>query len=390
MPVISRISELSGEMAQWRQYLHQIPELELDCPKTAAFIAQKLREFGVDEIHEGIAQTGIVAVINGDGPGETIGLRADFDALPMDEQTNLPYRSTHEGMMHACGHDGHTTMLLGAAKYLSETRNFSGRVALIFQPGEEEPGGAKIMCDEGIMERFAISQVYALHNVPDLELGFFATRNGAIMAAVDTFTITLTGRGGHGATPELCTDPVIAACALGQALQTIMSRNVPSIEQAVVSVTQIHTGTANNVVPETAWLNGTIRSFSKEVQELIHRRIREIVAGQAASFGVSAELEINIGYPATVNRAEQTEFALSVAAEISGADKIDGAVDPLAGAEDFSFMLEERPGNYIFLGQGPSAGLHHPAYNFNDALSEIGASYFARLAERALPSKAAK
>ena len=389
MPVINRIAGLAEDMAQWRQYLHTIPELEMECHKTAAYVADRLREFGVDEIHEGIGVTGLVGIINGHGDGPTIGLRADMDALPIEEATGLDYASTHPGKMHACGHDGHTTMLLGAAKYLAETRNFSGRVALIFQPGEEGPGGAKIMVEEGFLDRFGIGEVYGIHNVPDLPEGHFHTRPGALLAAVDQFTITLKGVGGHGAMPEETCDPVIAACSIGQALQTIISRNVPSTHQAVVSVTQIHAGTTNNVIPAEAFLNGTIRTFDNEVQDLVHRRIREIAAGQAVSFGVEAHVDIEIGYPATVNSPEQTVFAATVARDVAGPASVDENTEPVAGAEDFAFMLAARPGAYLFMGQGPSAGLHHPQYNFNDAVAPYGASFFARLVETAQPAKAA-
>lgn len=389
MPVINRIAGLADEMTEWRQYLHTIPELEMACHKTAAFVAERLREFGVDEIHEGIGETGIVAIINGQGEGPTMGLRADMDALPITEATGLDYASTHEGKMHACGHDGHTTMLLGAAKYLCETRNFSGRVALIFQPGEEEPGGARIMVEEGIMERFEINDVYALHNVPDLPEGVFHGRIGPIMAAVDTFTIEVHGKGGHGAMPEEATDPIVAALGIGQALQTIMSRNMPSLAQAVVSLTQIHTGTASNIIPDYVYMNGTIRTFAEDVQALIHRRINEIVAGHAAAYGVTAKVDIQVGYPATVNAGPQTDFAIKVAEEVAGAENVVSDSDPVAGAEDFAYMLEKRPGSYLFMGHGPSAGLHHPEYNFNDSAAPYGASFFARLVETGQPVKAA-
>ena len=389
MPVINRIAGLADEMTAWRRHLHQYPELDMACHDTAAFVAGKLREFGVDEIHENIGETGVIGIIDGQGAGPTIGLRADMDALPIMEATGLDYASKNEGVMHACGHDGHTTMLLGAAKYLCETRNFSGRVVLIFQPGEEFTGGARIMCEEGMMDRFEIGDVYAIHNVPDLPEGVFHGRAGPIMAAVDTFDIHISGVGGHGAMPEETKDPVVAALGIGQALQTIISRNVPSIAQAVVSLTQIHTGSANNVIPATAYLNGTIRTFDKEVQALIHQRINDIVQGQAASYGVRAEVEIDIGYPATVNTEAQTAFAIDVARDVSGDDNVEANTDPVAGAEDFAFMLEERPGAYLFMGQGPSAGLHHPEYNFNDSAAPYGASYFARLVETAQPVKAA-
>jgi hippurate hydrolase len=385
MPVVNRIADMSAEMTEWRQHLHTIPELSFDCPKTAAFIKERLEEFGVDEIHDGIAQTGIVAIINGKGDGPTIGLRADFDALPIEEETGVSYASTHPGKMHACGHDGHTAMLLGAAKYMVETRNFSGRVALIFQPAEEDGGGAKVMCDEGMMDRFDVKQVYGIHNFPGAEFGKFHTTPGPIMAAVDMFTIHVKGRGGHGAMPHETADPVVAACGIVQAIQTIVSRNTPSGAEKVISVTQIHTGSASNIVPDTAMINGTIRTFDKDVQATVRRRMEEIVAGQAASYGVEAALDYEVGYPATVNEPAATDFAVSVAGEVAGAENVDGAFPKVAGSEDFAYMLEERPGAYLFLGAGEGAGLHHPKFNFNDEVAPVGASFFVKLVERAQP-----
>lgn len=385
MAIINRIGDLGPEMATWRQHLHTIPELEFDCPKTSAFIKERLEEIGVDALHDGIAQTGIVAIIEGKGEGQTIGLRADFDALPITEETGADYTSTHEGKMHACGHDGHTTMLLGAAKYLAETRNFSGRVALIFQPAEEEGGGADIMCKEGIMDRFGIREVYAIHNVPGLEEGGFYTTAGPIMAAVDTFEIHIKGRGGHGAMPHETIDPVVAACGVVNAIQTIVSRNHNTGQDLVISVTQIHAGTVNNVIPETAYINGTVRTFDPEVKEMVERRMAEIVTGQAASYGVEADFSYQNGYPATVNSPEQTAFAAEVARSVAGSAPVQEDFEKVAGAEDFAYMLEERPGAYVFLGAGEGAGLHHPKYNFNDDISPIGASYLARLIEAAQP-----
>ncbi|MFV1599263.1 MULTISPECIES: M20 aminoacylase family protein [unclassified Phaeobacter] len=390
MPVVNRIADYAEDMTAWRQHLHQIPELALDLPKTAAFVAERLRDFGVDELHEGIAKTGIVAIINGqqssaaDAP--CIGLRADMDALPIPEETGAAYASTHAGNMHACGHDGHTTMLLGAAKYLAETRNFKGRVALIFQPAEEAIGGARIMVEEGIMERFNIGEVYALHNAPGLPEGHFMTTPGPLMAAVDSFHIHIQGVGGHGAMPHETRDPVMAACGIAQAIQTIVSRNHYALDDLVVSVTQIHTGTVDNVVPDTAYINGTVRTFDPRVQEMVIRRMGEIVAGQAASYGVEAELDYEIGYPATINDAAKTDFAVSVAAEIAGAEHVEAEAGREMGAEDFSYMLQARPGAYLFLGQGNSAGLHHPKYDFNDDIAPVGASFFARLVEKAQPA----
>ncbi len=388
MPVVNRIADYAPQMTEWRRHLHTIPELSFDCPKTAAFIKDRLQEFGVDEIHEGIAQTGIVALINGTGDGPTIGLRADFDALPIFEETGLDYASTHAGKMHACGHDGHTTMLLGAAKYLTETRNFSGRVALIFQPAEEDGGGAQVMCAEGMMDRFDISQVYGIHNMPGAAFGAFFTTPGPIMAAVDSFTIQINGRGGHGAMPHETADPVVAACGIVQAIQTIASRNVHSAQEKVISVTQIHTGTASNIIPDSAMINGTVRTFDKEVQTLIRTRMAEIVQGQAASYGVSATLDYEEGYPSTFNAPEQTALAADVAREVVGDAQVDDAFPRVAGAEDFAYMLEERPGAYLFLGAGDGAGLHHPKYNFNDDVAPVGASFFVRLVEKLQPAAA--
>ncbi|WP_300017199.1 M20 aminoacylase family protein [uncultured Roseobacter sp.] len=385
MPVVNRIADLSDEMTAWRRHLHSIPELGLECHQTAAFVAERLREFGVDAIHEGIAKTGIVAIIEGQGEGPTIGLRADMDALPITEETGVDYASTHPGKMHACGHDGHTAMLLGAAKYLAETRNFAGRVALIFQPAEEFGGGGEVMVQEGIMEQFNVSQVYAIHNSPGRDFGSFNTTRGPIMAAADTFHIHITGVGGHAARPHDCVDPVVAACSIVQALQSIVSRNRHPMQSLVISTTQIHTGTTDNVIPETAYINGTVRTFDKEVQAMVVRRMEEIVAGQAASFGLEARLEFEFGYPPTINDAAKAGFAAEVAEEIAGAAAVDDAIMPVMGAEDFSYMLEARPGAYVMLGQGEGAGVHHPKYNFNDEIAPIGASFFARLVERAQP-----
>lgn len=385
MPVVNRIAEFSADMTQWRRHLHTIPELGLDCFDTADFVAERLREFGVDEIHEGIAKTGIIAIINGQKSGETIGLRADMDALPITEATGAGHASTRPGKMHACGHDGHTTMLLGAARYLSETRNFSGRVALIFQPDEEAGGGANVMVHEGIMERFDISQVYALHNAPGFEPGAFYTTPGPIMAAVDTFHVHVKGLGGHGAMPHETRDPVMAACGIAMAFQTIVSRNHYALDDLVVSVTQIHTGTIDNVIPETAYLNGTVRTFDPKVQNMVRNRMKAIVAGQAASYGVEAVLEYDVGYPATINDADKAGFAADVAREVAGDARVIADAGREMGAEDFSYMLAKRPGAYLFIGQGETAGLHHPEYDFNDEIAPVGASFFARLVERALP-----
>lgn len=388
MPIVNRIADFAADMTAWRRHLHQIPELGLECHETAAFVAERLREFGVDELHEGIAQTGMVAIINGQGEGPTIGLRADMDALPIHEATGLDYASTRPGKMHACGHDGHTTMLLGAARYLAESRNFSGRVALIFQPAEEAGGGADVMVREGIMERFDIREVYALHNAPGFDEGAFYTNPGPLMAAVDTFHVHVKGVGGHGALPHETRDPVMAACGIAMAFQTIVSRNNYALDDLVVSVTQIHTGTVDNVIPETAYLNGTIRTFDPTVQAMVKRRMKEITDGQAASYGVEAVLDYEMGYPATVNDPAKSEFAANVAREISGANRVVAEAGREMGAEDFSYMLQARPGAYLFLGQGEGAGLHSPEYNFNDEIAPVGASFFARLVETAQPAGA--
>jgi hippurate hydrolase len=385
MPVLNRIAGFADEMTAWRRHLHAHPELGFACHDTAAFVVDQLKEFGITEIHTGIAESGVVAILDGQGEGPTIGLRADMDALPIEEETGLDYTSENKGVMHACGHDGHTTMLLGAAKYLAETRNFRGRVALIFQPAEEDGGGADVMCREGIMDRFGIGQVYAIHTTPALPLGHFQTTPGPIMAAVDSFDVHIKGKGGHGAYPHDCVDPVIAAVHIAQALQSIVSRNHYALQDLVVSVTMIHTGTAENIIPDTAYLGGTVRSFAPDVRDMVERRMAEIVAGQAASFGVEARLDYRRSYPATVNDPAKTEFAVDVAGEISGSDAVDGSAWKEMGAEDFSYMLEERPGAYLFLGQGEAAGLHHPRFNFNDAAAPYGASFFARLVERAQP-----
>jgi hippurate hydrolase len=389
MPVVNRIADMSGDITAWRRHLHTIPELGLECHKTSAFVAERLRDFGVDEIHEGIATTGIVAIINGQGEGPTIGLRADMDGLPIIEETGLDYASTHPGKMHACGHDGHTAMLLGAAKYLAETRNFSGRVALIFQPAEEGGGGGEVMVQEGIMERFDISQVYAMHNSPGKDFGSFNLTHGPIMAAADTFRIDLTGVGGHAARPHACVDPLLAACSIVQALQSVVSRNRDPMDSLVISVTQIHGGSTDNVIPETCFINGTVRTFRKEVQAMAFKRMEEIVAGQAASFGIEAKLHVDYGYPPTVNDDLKAGFAAEVAREIAGEAAVNDNIAPVMGAEDFSYMLEARPGAYVMLGQGDTAGLHHPKYNFNDEIGPVGASFFARLVERAQPAQGA-
>jgi hippurate hydrolase len=381
MPIINRIGDFAEDMTAWRRHLHMHPELSLDCHETAAFVVELLRDFRVDEIHEGIAQSGVVALIHGQGDGPVTGLRADMDALPIEETTGVDYASTVPGKMHACGHDGHTTMLLGAARYLAETRKFKGTVALIFQPAEETVGGARIMVEEGIMERFGIEEVYALHTDPFAEEGQLRTRPGPIMAAVDDFHITVRGVGGHGAYPSACKDPMPCALAIGQALQTIVSRNADPLLPLVVSLTMISGGTATNIIPETISMSGTVRSFDPDLRDMVERRMTEIAEGQAASYGVAVEVDYVRNYPATVNHAAQAEFAGRIAEEVVGASKTITDLRPEMGAEDFSYMLEARPGAFLFLGQGIGPSCHHPAFNFNDEVATIGASFFARLIE---------
>jgi hippurate hydrolase len=385
MPIVNSIAALEPEMTAWRRHLHQHPELGLDCYKTAEFVVDKLKGFGITEIHTGIARTGVVAIIDGQGPGRTIGLRADMDALPMEDLSGTDHASTVPGMAHTCGHDGHTTMLLGAAKYLAETRSFSGKVALIFQPAEENEGGGRIMVEEGMMDQFGIDEVYGIHNMPGGAVGHMHTNRGALLAGVDEFTIKITGQGGHGAMPFQTRDPVVCAASMVQALQTIVSRNVDALDRLVVSVTQIHTGSAMNIVPETALLNGTVRYFDKDVQAVVKTRMGEIAEFQARSFGMSAELDYVEGYPPTINHPEQAEFAAGVAREVVGAEAVDLDAPPIMPGEDFSYMLEARPGAYLFLGQGDTPVCHHPQYDFNDQIAPVGASFFARLVEKALP-----
>ncbi len=387
MAALNHIAAFAEDLTAWRRHLHAHPELGFDCHETAAFVAARLREFGIDQVETGIATSGIVAVIEGRGKGPTIGLRADMDALPMAETTGLDWASKTSGAMHACGHDGHTTMLLGAARYLAETRHFSGRVALIFQPAEEGPGGAHVMVEDGIMERYDIAEIYALHTLPGAEAGGFFTCPGPIMAADDTFHIDLKGVGGHAAFPQMTRDPVIAAAAVTQAIQTIVSRNNHTRDDLVVSVTQIHTGSVENIIPESAYISGTIRSFDREVRQMVLSRLQQIVDGQAASYGVDAALRIEEGYPVTRNDPDRVTFAADVARDVAGNAAVVTDLVPKMGGEDFAFMLNARPGAYLFIGQGEAPGLHNPGYDFNDDVTPVGASFLARLVERAQPLK---
>jgi hippurate hydrolase len=387
MPILNRVAEFADDMATWRHHLHANPELGFDCHDTAAFVVERLKEFGVDEVHTGIATSGVVAIINGQGDGPTMGLRADMDALPILEATGADYASTKEGVMHACGHDGHTTMLLGAAKYLSETRNFSGRVALIFQPAEEAGGGAGVMVDQGVLDRFNIDRLFAMHTLPGLPLGQFATTPGPILAAVDMFDINIKGKGGHVANHHLAVDPIVAACGITQAVQTIVSRSRSPFDDLVGSVTQIHTGSADNIIPDSAYINGTVRTFSRDTQAMVKQRLKEIVEGQAAAYGVEAELIYHDDYPPTINDPAQTEFAVAAAADVAGAANVNANWHKDMGAEDFAFFLENRPGAYVFIGNGDTAHVHHPAFNFDDDAAPLGASFFARLVERGQPRR---
>ncbi len=385
MPVINSIAADAETLKAWRRHLHQHPELQYDCHETAKFVVDKLRSFGITEIHSGIAQSGVVALIEGRGAGRTIALRADMDALPMEDMSGTEHASKVPGVAHTCGHDGHTTMLLAAAKYLAETRNFAGRVALVFQPAEEGGAGAKAMIEAGIMDRFDVSEVYGMHNAPGDAQGHFLTTAGPLQASADEFRIDITGKGGHGASPQECIDPIPAGAAIVQAMQTIVSRNVNALDRLVVSVTEFHAGTTFNIIPETAYLTGTVRCFSAETRDLAERRIREIVEAQAQVYGCTAKLTYDRGYPVTINHPEQAAFAAQVAREVVGEDRVTDDCDPIMPAEDFSYMLEARPGAYLFLGQGDTYGCHHPKYDFNDEIAPIGASFFARLIETALP-----
>jgi hippurate hydrolase len=388
MPIVNRVADLQPDIQAWRRDIHQHPELMYDVHRTAAFVAERLREFGCDEVVTGLGRTGVVGVIKGRKPagkGDTrvIGLRADMDALPIEEETDLPYASRTPGKMHACGHDGHTAMLLGAARYLSETRNFAGDAVVIFQPAEEGGAGAEAMVEDGLMDRFGIEQVYGMHNGPGIPVGSFAIRQGPIMAATDDIDIRIEGRGGHAARPHKCIDSVLVGAQLVTALQSIVSRSVDPLDSAVVSMCEFHAGNARNVIPQTAELRGTVRTLTEEVRSLVEKRVREVVAGVAQITGAKIDLVYERGYPVTVNHASQTDVATRVAKEIAG----DGNVHetpPLMGAEDFSYMLEARPGALIFCGNGDSAGLHHPAYNFNDEAIVYGTSYWIKLVENTL------
>jgi hippurate hydrolase len=388
MPIVNRIADFHEDVTAWRRDIHSHPEILYDVHRTAAIVADKLRSFGLDDVATGIGRTGVVGVIRGreTASGRVIGLRADMDALPLTETTGKPYASTVPGKMHACGHDGHTAMLLGAARYLAETRNFDGTAIVIFQPAEEGGAGGKAMVSDGLMERWGIEQVYGMHNMPGLPVGAFATRPGPLMAATDEFTIDITGRGGHAARPHGTIDPIIIGAGLVQALQTIVARSVDPIESAVVSVTTFHAGNAHNIIAETARVAGTARTLKREVRDLVEARIRSLVEGFATAHGATITVDYDRNYPVTVNHPAETAFAASVAGEIVGVPNVNADAPPVMGGEDFSYMLEARPGAFVFIGNGDSAGLHNPAYDFNDEIIPIGCSYWARLVETAMPA----
>ncbi len=381
------MDRLTADMTEWRRDLHAHPETAFEEQRTSDFVAEKLASFGL-EVHRGLARTGLVGILrNGEGP--MVGFRADMDALHIHEETNLPHSSRNPGRMHACGHDGHTAMLLGAARHLTENPNlFQGTIVFIFQPAEENEGGGRVMVEEGLFDRFPVEKVFGMHNWPGLEVGRIALRPGPLMAAYDIFELTLTGRGTHAGMPHMGTDTIMVGSQIVSAWQTIASRSVHPIDSAVVSVTQFHAGDTWNVLPATAVLRGTVRTFRPEVQDLVQRRMGEVATAIAGGFGIEASLRYERRYPPTTNSARETELARQAAARVVGEDALDLDPMPSMGAEDFSFMLQKRPGCYIWVGAGPSdqgRNLHSPHYDFNDAVLPIGASYWVRLAETVLP-----
>ncbi len=387
MPMINRIAEFQDEMASWRQDIHAHPELGFEENRTADIVARELESFGL-EVHRGLAKTGVVGVLKGAAGDSAIGLRADMDALPIQEQNDFDHRSQHDDVMHACGHDGHTAMLLGAAKYLAETGNFSGTVYFIFQPAEEGLGGARAMVNEGLFEKFPVNGVYGLHNWPGMDIGEFAVRPGPMMAACDAFEITVIGEGAHGAMPHLGIDPVVCAAEIISALQTITSRVKDPLDSSVISVTKIHAGDAFNVIPEQVELGGTSRSFTESVRNEIETGIARISSGIAAAHRCSAQINYMRQFPATVNHEAETELAAAAAARVAGDAKVRRDMPPSMGSEDFSYMLEANPGSYIWMGNARTDGgcfLHNPNYDFNDEALGWGASYWATLVESLQP-----
>lgn len=390
MPVINRIAEFHDDMTAWRHDIHTHPELGFEEHRTAALVAEKLAEWGV-EAHTGIAGTGVVGVLHGrngpGGPARSIALRADMDALPMDEETGKPYASVNPGRFHGCGHDGHTTMLLGAARYLAETRNFDGTVYFVFQPAEEGLGGGRTMVQDGLFEKFPVRSVWGMHNWPELPFGEAGVIAGPAMAAADRFTIRIAGKGSHAAFPHFSRDPILIGAQLVNLLQSLVSRRTDPLDNAVLSVTTFHAGSAFNVIPGEAELSGTVRTFREETRDMIESGMRQLVESVATAMGATVEIEYERGYPATVNAAEESGFAAGVAAELLGETRVQRDIAPCMGAEDFSFMLNEKPGCYIWLGQADDqhqAMLHQPSFDFNDRILPVGASYWALLVERSL------
>lgn len=371
-----------ADLTAWRRHLHAHPETAFEEHATAAFVAEKLESFGL-EVHTGIGQTGVVGVLR-NGDGKSVGLRADMDALHIDEMTNAPHRSTHPGKMHACGHDGHTTMLLAAARRLAETRPAAGTIVFIFQPAEENEGGGREMVSDGLFDRFPVDAVFGMHNWPGMPVGHFAMQPGPMMAACDTLEVTFAGKSGHAAMPHLCRDPLPAAAHFITSAQTIVSRSVAPTDTAVVSITQVHGGDTWNVIPEQVRLAGTLRAFDEDVRKALHARLKKIVAATGATFGVEGTLTLHEGYPTTVNTAAEAHLATDVARWVAGADAVDTQLTPSMAAEDFSFLLREKPGAYVWIGNGPGEGgclLHNARYDFNDNIIPIGAAYWVRLAE---------
>ncbi len=391
MPLVNRLADLHPAIRGWRQDLHRHPEVMYDVQRTAGVVARELTAAGCDQVVTGLGRTGVVGVIKGreTGSGRVVALRADMDALPIQEQTDLPYASSHPGRMHACGHDGHTAMLLGAARYLAETRQFDGTVVVVFQPAEEGGAGGKAMVDDGLMDRFGVHEVYGMHNQPGLPIGRFAIRKGPFLAAADEFVIDVEGYGGHAAHPHRTVDAAMVAAHLMLTLQTIVARNVDPIESAVLSVTTVKAGDAFNVIPQTAQLGGTVRTLSEAVRDRVEARMAEVVELGARALGAKATLDYRREYPVLVNHGPNVDFAAAVAREVAGDGMVDDEAPPRMGAEDFSFMLNARPGAFIFTGNGDSAPLHHPAYDFADEAIPVGASFWVRLAETALPRRGA-
>lgn len=388
MKSTDRLDNLLPEITAWRQDLHRHPELGYEVHRTAAFVAEKLREFGADEVVEGIGRTGVVGVIKGrrDVSGKVMGLRADMDALPIIEATGAQWSSEIPGAMHACGHDGHTAMLLGAARALADSRDFDGTVVVIFQPAEEGGGGGEAMVQDGLMDRFGIQEVYGLHNMPNLPVGEFAIRPGPLMACADEFDIVVEGQGGHAAMPHVCIDSVVVASSIVLAMQSIVSRGVRPTDPLVVSVTTLEVeGGAYNVIPQTVRMRGTVRAFDEAVRLQAKQQVTQIAQQTAQAYGASATVDYRDGYPPTVNHLEQTGFVVDVARSLVGEDKVDPDRTPMMGAEDFSYMLNERPGAFIFMGNGASANLHHPEYDFNDDAIRYGCQYWIQLVSEAMP-----